>query len=153
MTHTALLSGYTLGRIEKLPRDADLGRELAIRINAAATGRIKTVVFTYDPFAESDQIDGTPLAAISPYNLEHVRESRGDWRRDIRLLITMIVKQEPNANAGFFDVYLDSWDELLGVVKADSWIDAIEISGRYELDQSQTQARLICQAIIDLNFS
>jgi len=149
----AWLSGYIPGRTEKLPLDAKLGRELATRINAAATGRIQSVVFTYDPFAESDKIDGSPLAAISPFNLEHVRESRGDWRRDVRLLVTMIVKQTPNENASFFDVYLDSWDELLEVVKADAWVDAMEISGRYELDQSQTQARLICQAIIDLNFA
>jgi hypothetical protein len=65
----------------------------------------------------------------------------------------MIVKQAPNEDAGFFDVYLDSWDELIEVVKADAWVDSMEISGRYELDQSQTQARLICQAIIDLNFA
>jgi len=149
----AWLSEYIQGRIGKLPLDAKLGRELATRINAAYTGRIKSVVFTYDPFAESDEIDGSPLAAISPFNLEHVRESRGDWRRDVRLLITMIVKQAPNEDAGFFDIYLDSWDDLLEVVKADAWVDAMEISGRYELDQSQTQARLICQAIIDLNFA
>ena len=136
-----------------MPRDADLGRQLATRINAAATGRIDDVAFTYDPFAESDAITGTPKTTIAPYNLEHIRESRGDWRRDIRLLITMIVKQEPNAAAGFFDIYLDSFDELMEVVKADAWVDTIEISGRYELDQSQTQARLICQAIINLNFS
>ena len=136
-----------------MPLDAKLGRELATRINAAYSGRIENVVFTYDPFAESDTIDGAPLAAISPFNLEHVRESRGSWRKDVRLLITMIVKQTPNADAGFCDVYLDSWDALLEVVKADAWVSDMEISGRYELEQSQTQARLVCQAIIDLTFA
>ena len=136
-----------------MPLDAKLGRELATLINAAYSGRIENVAFTYDPFAESDKIDGAPLAAISPFNLEHVRESRGSWRKDVRLLITMIVKQTPNADASFCDVYLDSWDALLEVVKADAWVSDMEISGRYELEQSQTQARLVCQAIINLDFA
>ena len=69
-TRTASRLGSTQGRTGKLPLDAKLGRELATRINAAYSGRIENVVFTYDPFAESDKIDAA--CGYFPFNLEHV---------------------------------------------------------------------------------
>ena len=135
-----------------MPIDADEGRALAARLNDQYTGRIETVVFTYDPYAESDRINGNPLCTISPFNLNPIRNDRERWRRDIELLIMMLVAQPPNADAKFFDEYLDAWDDVLGVAAADARVSEMAIESRYELEQSQTQKRLVTRAVLTLPF-
>ena len=135
-----------------MPLDADLGRALADRLSAAYTGRIHDIYFTYDSWADSETIGDQPVVMLQPFNMERFRESRDEWRKDVSLLATMLVKQKPNSDQHWFDVYLDSWDSILDLLEADTGVDRLEITGRYELDQSQTQARLICQTIIRLNY-
>lgn len=131
--------------------DRRLGEQLAEIIRNAETLRVEDAMFTYDPFRQSEDVGYDPVVLISPGNVQHQNLGHQNWSRDVSLSLIMLVKQPPNMDADWFDLYLQSWDAVIAAIETVDQVTAIETEQRYSLDASQNQARVISQAMIQLN--
>jgi hypothetical protein len=134
-----------------MPRDEELGKDLAKRLSAKYTGYIDEVVWTYDSFLELDQLDsGKSYCKISPNNYLNFREGRGVWREDITLMLTLVSKVGPT-NGSWVGAWLDSWDKVVRGLRDEKLFDrhkptTVEVDERYDPNMYHNNHRLLVQA-------
>lgn len=137
-----------------MPRDAELGRELAAAISAADTGRIKTAEFRYDPFLASDGLPEEAQVFILPGAFTHTRLSRAQWGRDCTLNLLMMVDLDVEGTdfEARVDRWLDDFDNMLEVIKSivinGKAVSHIEQEDRYDIEDLHSNKRLTCTCSI-----
>lgn len=133
--------------------DVDFAKDLAQRLNAMDTGRIRGVEFSFDAYSQTEIIDANAWAIISPLTLENERLAHEVWGTRFSLLITMMVKQAVNASSSdtWLSEYLHSFDMMLGYVMQDSKTLTIEREVRYDPDQMQTRGTVVAQSVCTFN--
>ena len=137
-----------------MPKDAELGRDLAQRVSSEFLGRIDEVNFTYDPYIELDELDlGKSYCVISPNFYEQVRETRAHWRERIQLVLTLVSVAGAIDTENWVDDWLDSWDTLIRLVREEPVLGKhkplnLEMEERYNSEMFHNNRRLLTQAVI-----
>jgi hypothetical protein len=138
-----------------MPRDADLGRELASELTALYAGKVTNVLFTYDSYMELDRMnENEPYCIVSTNLYEQIRETRHHWRETTQLVITLVSAIGPTNNAQWIDDWLDSWDMTVRNLRELSLFGkhkpvSIDIETRYDTDLFHNSNRLVTQAMLN----
>ena len=136
-----------------MPKDVDLGKDLANRLDAAYTGKVKKVEFTFDPYLELDKMDSDlSFARVSLNTYSDIREGRNMWRMQSGLVLTLVSAVGPTDGSWVAD-WLDSWDMMVKHVREMTVLGqhkplSVDRDERYDADMFHNNKRLVTQALI-----
>ena len=139
-----------------MPVDSVYARNLAAYIKTADIGDIGSdVAFTYDPYLAIEEITAQRFVLLWPDTVTEKSEAHRAWATTIELAIGLFAAAAPNdgpTTDADYDAILDDWDAVIDLLKNDPKLTNVERIARYDLEQSQTRARVVAYAELKFAF-